>query len=329
MRLASDIWLADLARAVTALQPADDHTVEAVIGQLGIGASLDSGRPQPPDLPGSGKEKPDSESQRPAGLDFDTGADEHQGDVRDENTERMEVLEPVGRVTDDLSKPWMLAADLEEVSERHLQGVRSYEPLFVRSWSRELMAAAVAQQVPGNRADERRLVDLVARARPVTEIPRRPRWSLSLGVQLLVDIGEGMEPFARDQSELADGIRHIVGNSRVALLRFRDCPVRGAGDGPIWTWKPYRPPEPGCPVLVLTDLGIGGPRVHPERSRPSEWVALASWLRRRSSTLIAFVPYGQDRWPDRLRKVITVVQWDRATTVASIHARHRSPPTAP
>lgn len=329
MRPASDIWLADLARAVTALQPADDHTVEVLIRMLGIGTDSDSGRMSQPDLPGRGEERPNPESHQPGGPDFDTAAAGYQGNIRDEDAEWMEVLEPVGTVTGDFSEPWMLAADLDEVSERHLQGVRSYEPLFVRSWSRELLAAAVARQVPGDRIDEQRLVRLVARARPVTEIPRRPRWSLSLGVQLLIDIGEGMEPFARDQSELADGMCHVVGNSRVTLLRFRDCPLRGAGDGPIWTWQRYTPPEPGRPVLVLTDLGIGGPPVHPERSRPGEWVALASWLRRRSSPLIAFVPYGQNRWPDRLRKVMTIVQWDRSTTVASMHTRHRSPLAAP
>ena len=318
------IWLADLALAIAALDPADDRTVEVIIGLLGIGAAPGGGGPQPEGWWENSDEGRASRVQQPAGWDLETGARLGGADRDEEGAEQLDVLEPIGTVPGGLSRPWELAGDLEAVSERHLWGVRSYEPLFVRTWTRELLASTLALQVPSGRVDERELVGLVTRGRPVTEIPRRPRRSLSLGVQLLVDIGEGMEPFARDQSELIGEIRHVVGSSRVAVLRFRDCPTRGAGDGPAWTWKRYLPPEPGCPVLVLTDLGIGGPSVHSERSRPNEWVALVSRLQRRTSPLIAFVPYGRDRWPDQLRDVLTIVQWDRSTTVAKVHALTRS-----
>lgn len=324
MRSRGDIWLADLARAIAALQPADDRVVEVMAGLLGIAAEPARDRPLP--APRQDVETEPVPPPAPVVRDMERQASDREEESHAENAERLEVLQPTGRASAGWMRPWLLADDLEEFSERHIGGVRAYEPLFVRSWSRELLAAALAQQMPGGRVDERRLVGLVTSARPVTEIPRHPRRSLSRGVQVLVDLGDGMEPFARDQSELLEEIRRVVGDSRVQVLQFRDSPTRGAGSGPIWTWKPYVPPEPGSPVLALTDLGIGGPAIHPRRSRPNEWAALASRLRRRSCPLVAFVPYGPERWPRRLARMVTIVEWDRSATVGKLLARS---PTTP
>jgi hypothetical protein len=324
VRSRGDIWLADLAHAIAALQPADDRVVEVMARLLGIGAESSEERPLPAPRQdaGIGPVPPPA----PAVRDMERQVSDRQEERGAENAERLEVLQPLGQAAAGWLRPWLLADDLEEFSERHTGGVRAHEPLFVRSWSRELLAAALAQQMPGSRVDEPRLVGLVAAARPVTEIPHRPRRSLSRGVQVLVDLGDGMEPFARDQSELLEGIRRVVGDSRVQVLQFRDSPIRNAGSGPIWTWKPYVPPEPGSPVLALTDLGIGGPAVHPGRSRPNEWAALASRLRRRSCPLVAFVPYGPERWPRRLARMMTIVEWDRSATVGKLLARSHTPP---
>ena len=175
--------------------------------------------------------------------DTEAQAADREEESHAESAERLEVLQPVGRATAGSMRPWLLADDLEEFSEQHTGGVRAYEPLFVRSWSRELLAAALAQQIPGGPVDERRLVSLIASARPVTKIPRHPRRSLSRGVQVLVDLADGMEPFTRDQSELLEAIRRVVGNSRVQVLQFRDSPTREAGAGPSGPGSPTSRPS--------------------------------------------------------------------------------------
>ena len=41
-------------------------------------------------------------------------------------------------------------------------------------------------------------------------------------------------------------------------------------------------------------------------------------LRQRNSAVIALVPYPEGRWPEALRPSITMILWDRATTVAQV-----------
>ena len=236
-----DIWLADLARAIAALQPGDDRAVEIMAGLLGIAteSARDTSAPAPRKdaeimpVPPPEARAPDTEAQ----------AADREEESHAESAERLEVLQPVGRATAGSMRPWLLADDLEEFSEQHTGGVRAYEPLFVRSWSRELLAAALAQQIPGGPVDERRLVSLIASARPVTKIPRHPRRSLSRGVQVLVDLADGMEPFTRDQSELLEAIRRVVGNSRVQVLQFRDSPTREAAPAPSGPGSPTSRPS--------------------------------------------------------------------------------------
>ena len=69
-----------------------------------------------------------------------------------------------------------------------------------------------------------------------------------------------MIPYARDQAELQEEIRAVVGKENCQVLRFVGCPLRGAGTGPKKSWYStpagtYRVPPPGSVVLLLTDLG--------------------------------------------------------------------------
>jgi hypothetical protein len=132
-----------------------------------------------------------------------------------------------------------------------------------------------------------------------------------------------MEPFARDQDHLLDEIQQAIGKDSTEILHFRDNPLRGAGSGAIWTWQSYACPAPGTPVLALSDLGIGGPFLNPDRSSTSEWLSFAEKLSGHSCPLIAFVPYPENRWPPELARQMTLVCWDRPTTVGTISRKIR------
>ena len=239
----------------------------------------------------------------------------------DEPLETLETLEPIAVETGGGVEGWRSAKPLESVTARHLQGVHDHEPLLPPGQAGSILAAAVETRDLNGPVDIDRLVETVARARPVQRLPRLPLSSLVRGVQLLVDTGVGMEPFARDQQELASELRRVIGRSRVTELHFRNTPTRGAGSGPVWTWASYYvPPAPGTPVLVLTDLGIGGPRASPQRSQAWEWRALAERLARRGSSLIAFVPYPPSRFPAGLARSMTIVPWDRTTTISTVRS---------
>ena len=359
MNLDNDIWLADAIRSMAILRPRDPDSTIAILRTLGLHTTTVDGGGSPEatawdtvqprgeigevDLKAEAGELPGPEAgaDRPSGpqagtgdvdLEVETGElpgpeagagkrSEPHAEIGELATdEPLETLEPIAVETGGGMESWRSAKPLESVTTRHLQGALDHEPLLPPGRACSILAAAVETRDLNGPVDIDRLVETVARARPVQQLPRLPLSSLVRGVQLLVDTGLGMEPFARDQQELTSELRRVIGRSRVTELRFRNIPTRGAGSGPVWTWASYLPPAPGTPVLVLTDLGIGGPRVSPQRSQAWEWRTLAECLARRGSSLIAFVPYPSSRFPPGLARSMTIVPWDRTTTISTVRS---------
>lgn len=176
-------------------------------------------------------------------------------------------------------------------------------------------------QVDEGPIDITALVEAVAHCKPVSVVPRRHVPTLRFGVQVLVDMGPGMQPFRRDQDEITRQIVRTVGWERVEVGYFAYSPLRGAGPGPGWTWRPYRPPSRRTPILLLSDLGIGGPRGDFRRSTYLEWRRFRRIAAENESGVVAFVVYPQDRWPAWLAAVTHPVVWDRRATARSARAR--------
>jgi hypothetical protein len=133
----------------------------------------------------------------------------------------------------------------------------------------------------------------------------------------LLDVSESTNVFARDQEFLLAQIRRVLGGGLVTAFRFRSSPARGVLSESTFEPLPYRPPRPGWPVVLLTDLGIGaGLAAAPSK----EWRGFADCVRGAGCHLIALVPYPPLRWPAEISSVMDVVQWDRATTVRTIRA---------
>lgn len=231
----------------------------------------------------------------------------------------LDLLTPIGTLlgrSDDRGTITPLAAERAE----HHHRPSSHEPLYRPNWTSSIVLAAVQTAAPGTVIDVDELVRLAANARPILELPMLPWPSSYRGVQLLVDIGEGMEPYHRDQGELASTVADVVGAERVQRRNFRYCPTRseGCGSGPIWTWQPYELPDPGQPALVLSDFGIGRPGAATADIDADEWLELARRFRRQGSQLVAFVPQPADRWPSELAAAMSMFVWDRATSPAAI-----------
>lgn len=197
-----------------------------------------------------------------------------------------------------------------------------FDPLFSPASSRSLIATALATWRRDGVIDTPWLVAHIAARRPVVRVPRLPRLALAHGVQVLVDHGPGMDPFARDAAVLIEQMRAIAGGHRVEVLRFADDPGI-AGHGPRRTWRPYRPPETGVRVIALTDLGIAAPRLRLPASDLA-WHAFATRIDRAGGSLLCIVPYPRARWPSDLIDVLTILTWDRATTVAQVRRALRS-----
>ncbi|HEX7186218.1 MAG TPA: hypothetical protein VF756_30615 [Thermoanaerobaculia bacterium] len=195
------------------------------------------------------------------------------------------------------------------------------EPLLVPLWARGILGAAVATLSEAGPLDVERLVRGVARGMPWRRVPREPWPTLAHGIQVLVDRGDAMLPFAADQEQLVEQVGAVAGRDRLQVLDFEGCPSWGAGTDSQGEWEDYFErwtPPAGTPVLALTDLGIGAGAYGSRPVRPAEWRAFAERLRRAGCPLVAFVPYARERWPAGLDRSLRILPWDRGTSARTV-----------
>lgn len=311
----AEVWLGELARSLARLRPRDHGTAAAMARMLGFQTnesedeSGDRGSTEP-------RRSPSASPTSPAG-DSDSDADES----TEAQLAELPLLERGPPRPERRPLPWTTADPLPEVSERHLHERLPPEPLLEPRWGRELLLAAIAAEVADSSIDETAVVDMIARGEPLEVLPRLKRWSLVRGVQLLVDDGAGMEPFRRDAREVARAVRALVGPVTVEELHFDASLALGVRETVLTPARPYAPPEPRTPVLVVGDLGMSPVD---NASREEEWLELARRLAQRGSSMTALVPYGQQRWSARLARAMVLIQWDRSTTVRAVSALRRT-----
>ena len=308
MKNANDIWLGDLVRAFTALRPENVATRAQIAALSGFAweeeqPSQTGQKASPPPLEPARASTPKEPLLQP------------QAAAQLPDTEHAQLL-PWVAVSEPLrDAEWQSLPVLEPHAERE-ESALPHLPLFRPEWARALVTALAATKLPIGPVDSQQLVDTVAHGRPVQRIVRKPRWSLARGLELLIDVAPGMEPFTSDQLELAAQLREHVGPGLVHELQFAHCPARGVFvEGKR---EPYAWPDHGVPVLALSSVGIGGPAADPARGRVDEWVSFARQLQARNAPLRVLVPQCARRWPPALREHAALVEWDRSTTAAVI-----------
>ena len=196
------------------------------------------------------------------------------------------------------------------------------EPLFGGARLRALLIAVLATDVSEGELDIPEVIRRICTRRPIAEVPRLQVPTLRRGVQLLVDVGRGMDPYAQDRNLFVSHVRGIVPSDQISVLYFVGCPGRGCGAGARKKWSQWHPPGRGTPVIALTDLGIGGPIFEPERGQTDEWLKFALQLKGFGNPLAALVPYSANRWPIQLTKVMLLLHWsERASARQVMHAR--------
>ncbi|MFH8799742.1 hypothetical protein ACH4F6_09145 [Streptomyces sp. NPDC017936] len=206
------------------------------------------------------------------------------------------------------------------MTDEHIEARPRLEPLFAPRSSRALLTSALTTTVPDGEPDIDVLVETFARGLPLTRLPRTPRPTLRFGVQLLVDLGESMQPYLRDQRELVRQITGLVGAELTHLCYFADLPTRGAGPGGRHTWRPYRPPGAGTRVLIVSDLGVGSPLLSPRRASVTEWHHVLDDIARAGCSTLALVPCPVAWVPAAFAGLLSALTWDRTTTVGTVAA---------
>lgn len=232
---------------------------------------------------------------------------------------RIDSVLTLGNASRNPAPQWLAAARyLEATSAAHIRPAIPLEPLFPTRTSRAILSGALATPSATGPLHLPKVIELLSRAQVINEIPRLNLPTLARGAQLLIDRGEAMQPFAMDQAILRAALVSVVGRDRTEVLYFDSLPLWGAGMGPKDEWPEYQTPAPATPVVALTDLGIAQPPGVAGLARASNWREFAKALARAGCPLLALVPYPPRRWPAVLSKGMTIVQWDRATTVSVI-----------
>ena len=261
MPLPAEVSLADVIRSFLCLNPRDETTRRAVAGLLGFDWPTETpesvgGKDPPAPLPDPDMTPPD----------VDPGIDQPPSSVPAPVTDPatpLHQLQPLSPGASPVGPP--LWAGIDALTPfrcaTHLKGVARHDPLLHPQWSWAILAGGLATPAADGPVDVEKLIEVVARGRPVDRIPRRPVPSLRRGVQVLVDVGEAMQPFARDQRALVDEVRRVVGPELVIRLDFHGCPSRGRGwalpgAGGITSHPPPRPRSSSSATWGPAALGI-------------------------------------------------------------------------
>lgn len=194
-----------------------------------------------------------------------------------------------------------------------------FEPLFLPSWTRAILSAALATRAEHGAVDVPRVVERLSRGRAILRLPRRLVPTMRKGVQVLVDRGSGMIPFLRDSEWLVRQIARVAG-LETPVLHFRGLPSRGVADVRRKRRMVYEPPARGVPVVLITDFGIGIDELATDRATTREWIEFLRSIRRTDNPAVAFLPYPRQRCPQAIAAEVTLIEWDRRTSLTRIRA---------
>jgi hypothetical protein len=295
----SPVGIADLLRVSRALRT-QGRALEAVARMFSLTVS------PPPTLPPGPAVPPDIEVEDHAEVSADP-ASVYAAD--DGDSTHIRWLKPAAQ-EEPAAVPTTLSDPLPPRRPSQIQPRREYLALLDPHVAAELMLTAASTNTPTAEIDVDTVVDILCRQRPLTELPHLHSLSVDTGVRVLVDVGESMQPFLRDQTEFLAELRRLVG-APIHVGFFADDPRTGTGPTRRRaSWRRYEVPETGQPVIVLSDLGFGVPR---REAAIRAWRILCSRLRQRGSLVVVFAPLELRRVPERLRRSLELVVWDRST----------------
>ncbi|MCW3061808.1 MAG: hypothetical protein JWQ02_3629 [Capsulimonas sp.] len=309
--MSSKICLGDLVRALGALSPGDQPEANVIARQLGFTPQSASVRSS--DGP-TGKvdfKKPPS---KPDFVDPPIGL--HPPSITDDIS-----IIPLSVTTMEaahITDPPITAEPIAPIDPEEARRRPPLDPLFSRNWLTGILVLSLSKLSKDGPIDVEALTPKLACGEPITSLPRRRTPTLRHGVQILVDHGEVMEPFARDQDQLCLSIARIVGADRTEQIPFRYLPDRNLG--PFGEMTEFRWPAPGCAILLLSDLGLLSGMNSTDGAAPSEWGEFADRAARHGCRVIAYAPVSPQRIPNWMRKKITVIPWDTKTTAGIVRS---------
>jgi len=313
-RVDSDVWLGDVVRAWTTLGAKTPQARALIAEILGFDYAF----------PGQERRKrprPEGAAAVAGSANVVAGGRKHEPEqpAATDAAIALPLVRTRQRSAPALVTPEWLHVDhaLEPELPQHLAVRLPHQPLFRAGWTRAILSAACATTSHDGPLDMTRVIDALANCRPLTGLPRESILSLRRGMQLLIDRGENLMPVARDVRDLQQQLLLVVGRDRSRVLHFDGCPTLGCGHGARSTWrKPYHPPAPETPIVVVTDFGMARGGASRSSATEDDWLRFLDIARASGCPVIVFAPYPLTRWPSRLAKSVRPIPWDQRTTVS-------------
>ncbi|MFC3453335.1 hypothetical protein [Amycolatopsis speibonae] len=311
----SEVWWGDFVRAVRLLAPeaADVAGIKELLGLPTSGPASDPSRgdredaaadaatcPVPGGSPSGARSEGSEPTQVPArDANHTVAAPEATG-----SQGYMARLRTTYRDLGDQPPPWHDAIWLQQPGYEPPPTSLPHEPLLAQRTARDILQAALSRPERCGDIDLPALIDRICANRPVGALPRRPVPTTRFGVRLLLDRGEAMAPFQRDQTELIAAVRALTGRTTAVTWFFASLP-----DPALELRCP-----PGTRVLVVSGFDTLSHAFCDRRA----WRRLVDRWRERDVSPVALLPFPENRIPGWLTRLMPTLSWDRTTTAAAV-----------
>nr|WP_320190274.1 hypothetical protein [uncultured Desulfobacter sp.] len=260
-----------------------------------------TGPQQPPTEPPQTRESPTNEIEK----------------TMDEESYSHELLQPIAysnAIAASVELAQTPGLDAYSVTD-HNKALPYRQPLFPPKSQRSILSMLASTWRPGRNLDVRGVVEVLARGRHVSVLPRKVVRGLSRQVQVLLDVSQGMLPFRRDQVELVNVLETVLGNDAIDVLRTNGSPmdrkVASRNRGKLQ----YEVPISETPIVVLSDLGSAPGGGLMQVDDEARWIQFAVACRQRGCSVAVLSPYAQRRYSPALKKQLAIITWDRCASV--------------
>ncbi|MCI5168109.1 MAG: hypothetical protein D3903_18985, partial [Candidatus Electrothrix sp. GM3_4] len=181
-------------------------------------------------------------------------------------------------------------------------------PQPLSPWQRiwPFLRAVLGAQDQSRQLDLDRIVRSLARGEVLHRLPYLSRASWSMTAQVLVDLDPQIHFFWNDFYDLVERLQGMRGRVGLDLLCFEDGPLESCTAFDLERRNrqiPYRPPELGTPILILSDLGL-------LNKREQSWLILGRRLQRAGLRPVVLMPCPERYWHGELAELFQLVVWD-------------------
>lgn len=186
-------------------------------------------------------------------------------------------------------------------------------PLVV--WSRlwPFLRSSLGTVRQSRNLDIVRLTETISNLRPLKKIHFKSRFGWDTTGCLIFDFDERLLPQWGDINRLHEGIEKLRGRSGLSAYRLDDGPEgifrkrERKHHGQIDSNVAFRLPEPGTPVLIVSDLGY----LEPTGTLKKQWHRFGRQMKRSGIKPVVLTPCPPVYWDGDLLSHFSPVWWDR------------------